>query len=354
MPTSSELRLPRPDDGHLHLRDGLLLRAVLPDTARVFGRAVVMPNLTPPVRTVADAAAYRARIRAALPAGAAFEPLLTLYLTADTAPDEIERAAREPWLCGVKLYPAGATTHSEAGVASLAAVLPVLEAMERCELPLLVHAESTDPGCDVFDREAVFLERELEPLLRRLPGLRVVVEHISTEEAAALVRESPPHVAASVTPQHLLLNRNALFAAEGGRAGLQPHHYCLPVLKHERHRRAVLDAATSGSPKFFLGTDSAPHPRRAKESDCGCAGIYSAATALELYAMAFDAVDQLDRLEGFAARHMADFYGLEAARGSVLLRREPGPVPPPVPVGDDEIVPLFHGRTLPWRRVASD
>lgn len=353
MGAMAELRLARPDDGHLHLRDGATLAAVLPHSARCFARAVVMPNLDPPVRSVAEAAAYRERILAARPAGSDFEPLLTLYLTPTTRPAEIQAAARLPWLCGVKLYPAGATTHSEAGVDSLERVRPVLEAMERCELPLLVHAESTDPACDIFEREAVFVERELAPLQERFPALRMVVEHISTAEAADFVRAAPAHVAASVTPQHLLLNRNALFGA-GSRAGLQPHHYCLPVLKHERHRRAVLAAATSGSPKFFLGTDSAPHPRRAKQSDCGCAGIYSAATALELYAMAFESVGRLDRLEAFASHHMADFYGLPRSRERVRLVREPTPVPPPVVVGDDAIVPLFDGQTLPWRLAGGD
>jgi len=339
------LTLTRPDDWHLHLRDGAVLRAVVGDSARRFARAGVMPNLVPPVTTVEAAAAYRERILAALPAGADFQPFMILYLTEQTAPEEIRRAARTPWILGVKLYPAGATTHSSAGVRDLARCAAVLETMAEVGLPLLVHGEVTDPAVDVFDREAVFIERVLAPWRERLPELKLVLEHVTTAHGVDFVRAHSRNTAATVTPQHLLMNRNALF-----QGGLRPHHYCLPVLKREEHRRAVLAAATSGDPRFFLGTDSAPHPRSAKESACGCAGIYSAHAALELYAEAFEAASALDKLEGFASRHGADFYGLPRNSGTVTLVKEPTPVPEAIPLGEGEtLIPLRAGGRTAWR-----
>jgi dihydroorotase len=340
------LTLTRPDDCHLHLRDGPALAVVLADSARRFARAVVMPNLRPPVTTVAAALAYGERIRAALPAGVDFTPLLTLYLTEATPAAEL-RAAKAAGLLGVKLYPAGATTHSDAGVRRLEAVYPLLETMQDIDLPLLVHGEVTDPKVDVFDREAVFVERHLAPVVARFPALRVVLEHVTTREGVEFVRAARPGVAASITPQHLSMNRGALF--EGG---LRPHHYCLPVLKREEHRAAVLAAAISGDPKFFLGTDSAPHPQTAKESACGCAGIYSAHGGIELYAEAFDAAGALDKLDAFASRHGADFYRLPRNRGTLTLRRAPTPVPDSLPFGDERLVPLRAGGQLAWQIVA--
>lgn len=343
-----ELTIPRPDDWHLHLRDGDAMRSVVGHTAAVFGRAIVMPNLRPPVETVAQAEAYRARILEALPAGASFEPLMTLYLTPRTSPEEIARAAQSPYVHAVKLYPAGATTNSDAGVADLRAIEPALEAMQTHDLPLLVHGESIDPEVDVFDREAVFIERELAPLVERFEGLRVVFEHITTAEAAHFVRDAPPRVAATLTPQHLLLDRNALF--EGG---VRPHRYCLPVLKRRRHRDALRGAVASGSPKFFLGTDSAPHERGAKQSACGCAGIFSAPIALSLYAEIFDSLGVLHRLEGFASRHGPAFYRLPVAERTVTLRREPWTVPTSYPFGDGEVVPMRADRSIAWRVVST-
>jgi dihydroorotase len=338
------LTLIRPDDWHLHLRDGEAMRAVLADSARRFARAIVMPNLQPPVTTAAAALAYRERIVSALPRGASFEPLMTLYLTEETAPEEIAAARASGAVYGVKYYPAGATTHSEAGVRELARCSRVLEAMERCGLPLLVHGEVTDPEVDVFDRERVFVERTLAPLVERFAGLKVVLEHVTTLEAVQFVREAPARVAATITAHHLLLNRGALF--EGG---LRPHHYCAPVLKREEHRRALVQAATSGSPKFFLGTDSAPHPRRAKEAECGCAGIYTAHAALELYAEAFAAAGALDRLEGFASRHGPAFYGLPVNEGTVTLVEEAWAVPTELPFGSERLVPFRAGGRVAWR-----
>ncbi|MDA8109609.1 MAG: dihydroorotase [Betaproteobacteria bacterium] len=338
------LTLIRPDDWHLHLRDGAALAAVLPDTARRFARAIVMPNLKPPVRTTADALAYRERILAALPAGAAFEPLMTLYLTDDTSDEEIARARLSGKVHGVKLYPAGATTHSEAGVTRISRCFHALEKMESVGLPLLVHGEATDPAIDVFDRERSFIETVLGPLVERFPGLKIVLEHITTREAVHYVEVTGPNIAATITAHHLLMNRNALF-----QGGLRPHHYCLPVLKREEHREALLEAATSGNPKFFLGTDSAPHGRRAKESDCGCAGIYTAHAALELYATAFEEAGALDKLEGFASVFGAQFYGLPPNRERVTLRREPWRIPERFAFGEDDLVPLRAGDTLPWR-----
>jgi dihydroorotase len=340
------LTLTRPDDCHLHLRDGPALAAVLADSARRFARAVVMPNLRPPLTTVAAALAYGERIRAALPTGVDFTPLLTLYLTEATPASEL-RAAKAAGLVGVKLYPAGATTHSDAGVRRIEAVYPLLETLQDIDLPLLVHGEVTDPKVDVFDREAVFVERHLAPLVARFPGLRVVLEHVTTREGVEFVRAARSGVAASITPQHLSMNRGALF--EGG---LRPHHYCLPVLKREEHRAAVLAAAISGDPKFFLGTDSAPHPQTAKESACGCAGIYSAHGGIELYAEAFDAAGALDKLDAFASRHGADFYRLPRNRGTLTLRRAPTPVPDSLPFGDERLVPLRAGGQLAWQIVA--
>ncbi|HSB48143.1 MAG TPA: dihydroorotase [Burkholderiales bacterium] len=336
----------RPDDWHLHLRDGAHLRAVLPDTARRFARAIVMPNLKPPVTTVKLALEYRGRILAALPAGARFEPLMTLYLTDATRAGEIAEARKSGIVHAVKYYPAGATTHSDAGVTDIAKCGAVLEAMEKAGLPLLVHGEVTDPAVDIFDRERVFIERVLAPLVARHAGLKVVLEHITTREAVEFVRAAPPRVAATLTAHHLLLSRNALFAG-----GARPHHFCLPVLKRESHRRALLECATSGDPRFFLGTDSAPHARHTKETDCGCAGIYTAHAGIELYAGAFAAAGALDRLEGFASRHGAQFYGLPLNQGTVTLAEEPWPVPADYPFGADRLVPLRAGGQVGWRLV---
>jgi dihydroorotase len=345
------LTLIRPDDWHLHLRDGTALRAVVAATARQFARAIVMPNLVPPVVTVAHAAAYRDRILAALretagdePACAGFEPLMTLYLTDRTPPDELRRARASGVVQAVKLYPAGATTHSDAGVTSIAAVRDALDAMQAVDLPLLIHGEVVDPAVDVFDREKVFIDTVLEPMRRDFPGLRVVFEHITTREAAQYVAQAPGRIAATVTPHHLLYERNALF-----KGGMRPHWYCLPVLKRESHRRALLAAATSGSPRFFLGTDSAPHARHLKENACGCAGCYTAPHALELYAAAFESVGALERLEGFASLHGPDFYGLPRNVDRITLRREGWTVPESLPFGDDTIVPLAGGERLAWR-----
>ncbi|HET8874737.1 MAG TPA: dihydroorotase [Casimicrobiaceae bacterium] len=341
------IRLRRPDDCHLHLRDGAALRAVLPATAQAFGRAIVMPNLTPPVTTTAAAGAYRERILAARPAGSVFEPLMTLYLTDGTSAQEIARARASGFVHAVKYYPAGATTNSRSGVTALANTYPALAAMEREGVVLAIHGEVTDPGVDVFDRERVFVERELSAIVRDFPGLRIVLEHATTSDAVAFVRAAPANVAATLTPQHLLYSRNALFAG-----GLRPHLYCLPVLKRETHRRALVAAATSGSPKFFLGTDSAPHAKAAKETACGCAGCYSAPVALALYAEAFEDAGALDRLEGFASLHGAAFYGLAPNADAITLVRETSRVPDTLPFGDDRIVPLGAGTDLRWRLLA--
>ena len=335
------LTLTRPDDWHLHLRDGAMLAAVLPDTARRFGRAIVMPNLKPPVRTVADANAYRERILAALPAGMAFEPLMTLYLTDNTDPAEIARAKASGGVQAVKYYPAGATTNSDSGVTDIRKVDAVLAAMQEAGLPLLLHGEVTDTEVDVFDREAVFIDRILAPLLQRLPRLKIVLEHITTRQAAEFVTAAPANVAATVTAHHLLYNRNAMF-----QGGIRPHYYCLPVLKRETHRAALIEAATGGNPKFFLGTDSAPHPKGAKECACGCAGIYTAHAALELYAEAFDGAGALDRLEAFASFHGPDFYGLPRNTETVTLVRETTPLAADHLAG---VVPLRAGENLAWR-----
>ena len=337
------ITLTRPDDWHLHVRDGNALHTVVPHTARQFGRAIIMPNLKPPVTTAAEAAHYRARIRAAVPEGVDFEPLMTLYLTDRLPPEEIERA-RASGVVACKLYPAGATTNSDAGVTDLRKIYRTLEAMQREGLLLLVHGEVTSPDIDLFDREAVFIERQLQPLRRDFPELRIVFEHITTREAAQYVAEAGPHTGATITAHHLLYNRNAIFLG-----GIRPHYYCLPVLKREEHRRALVAAATSGNPRFFLGTDSAPHPAHLKEHATGCAGCYTAHAALELYAEAFDAAGALDRLEGFASFHGADFYGLPRNRGTVTLRREAWTPPESYPFGDAELKPLRSGEALAWR-----
>ena len=340
------ITLRRPDDWHLHLRDGAALASVVADSARRFARAIVMPNLKPAVRTTAQALHYRERILGALPEGAEFQPLMTLYLTDDTSPEEISRARLSGHVFGVKLYPAGATTHSDEGVTRLSRCFHTLERMEELGLPLLVHGESTDPAIDVFDREQAFIEEVLGPTVERFPRLKVVLEHITTREAAQYVEVTGPNVAATITAHHLLLNRNALFLG-----GIRPHHYCLPVLKREIHREALVEAATSGNPKFFLGTDSAPHARGAKEAACGCAGIYTAHAAIELYATAFEEVGALDKLEGFASVFGARFYGLPLNHGSITLERSEWRVAERVAFGGEELVPLRAGETIPWKLV---
>ena len=342
-----ELTLARPDDWHLHVRDGAALASVIPHTATQFDRAIIMPNLSPPVTTTELALAYRDRILAAVPAGSGFTPLMTLYLTDATSPDEIARARQSGHVYAVKLYPAGATTHADAGVTDINKTHAVLEAMEAAGMPLLVHAETTDPEIDVFDLEAVFIERHLQPLMERFPGLKIVLEHVTTADGIEFVTGAPETVAATITAHHLLLNRNAMFAG-----GLRPHTYCLPVLKRERHREALINAATGGNRKFFLGTDSAPHSKAAKESACGCAGIYTAHAALELYAQVFEAAGALDRLEGFASRHGADFYRLPRNTGTITLRKTDWQVPENYPLGDSSLVPLFAGETLDWQIIA--
>jgi len=341
MPDS--IRIARPDDWHLHLRDGAALAAVLPHSARQFARAIVMPNLRPPIVRVEQALAYRRRILEALPAGASFEPLMTLYLTDGTPPEEMRRA-RAAGIPAIKLYPAGATTNSDAGVTDLGKVARVLEAAEREGVILLVHGEVTDPEVDVFDREAVFIERHLAGLRRSFPGMRIVLEHVTTKQGAEYVAEAGSHTAATLTAHHLLYNRNALFAG-----GMRPHWYCLPILKREEHRRALVAAATSGSGRFFLGTDSAPHAIALKEHATGCAGCYTALTALELYAEAFDAAGALDRLEAFASFNGPAFYGLPRNTGQVTLRRTAWSVPHAVPFGDAELKPLRGGELLAWK-----
>ena len=340
------LTIRRPDDWHVHLRDGEMLAAVAHHTARQFARAIVMPNLTPPITKVAAAEAYRERIMAALPEGSSFQPLMTCYLTDDADADEIARGHASGVFTACKLYPAHATTNSAHGVTDIRNITPALERMQAIGMPLLVHGEVTDPEVDIFDREAVFIERVLEPLIRNLPALRVVLEHITTAEAAAFVEVAGPNVAATVTPQHLLINRNALFAG-----GLRPHAYCLPVAKRERHRLAVRRAATSDSPKFFLGTDSAPHAIEKKEADCGCAGIFTAPFALESYATVFEEDGVLDRLEGFASEHGPRFYGLPLNEDRVTLVRERVEVPQHIHAGSTRLVPFHAGETLRWRFV---
>ena len=340
---SETLTITRPDDWHLHVRDGAALASVVPHTAAQFGRAIIMPNLRPPVTTTVQALSYKERIAQAVPAAMAFEPLMTLYLTDVTPPDEIARAA-EAGIVALKLYPAGATTNSDAGVTDIRKTYKTLEAMQRAGLKLLVHGEVTDPDIDLFDREAVFIDRVMAPLRKDFPELKVVFEHITTKEAAQYVADADAHTAATITAHHLLYNRNAIFLG-----GIRPHYYCLPVLKREVHRQALVQAATSGSPKFFLGTDSAPHPAHLKEHPCGCAGCYTALTALELYAEAFEAAGALDKLEGFASFFGADFYGLPRNSGRVTLRKETWTIPDEVAFGEAVVKPLRGGEVLKWR-----
>ena len=341
----SSLTLTRPDDWHLHLRDGDALRTVVPHTAAQFARAIVMPNLKPPVTTAAMAMAYAQRIRAAVPEGMAFEPLMTLYLTDNLPADEIARA-KDAGVVAAKLYPAGATTNSDAGVTDIRKTYKTLEAMQRAGMLLLVHGEVTSPDIDLFDREAVFIEQQLQPLRRDFPELKIVMEHITTKEAAQYVSEADRFLGATLTAHHLLYNRNAIFTG-----GIRPHYYCLPVLKRETHRLALVAAAISGSPKFFLGTDSAPHPAHLKEHATGCAGCYTAHAALEMYAEAFDAAGALDKLEGFASFFGADFYGLPRNTGTVTLQRQSWTPPESFAFGEAELKPLRSGEALPWRLV---
>ncbi|HZZ94761.1 MAG TPA: dihydroorotase [Usitatibacter sp.] len=341
------LSIARPDDWHCHLRDGAAMASVAGATARQFARAIVMPNLKPPVVNVEQARAYRERIGAALPAGSGFTPLMTLYLTEATRPGEIALGKSSGVVTAVKYYPAGATTNSAAGVSDIRRCDAVLAAMQEAGMPLLVHGEVTDPEVDVFDREAVFLERTMAPLVQRFPGLRFVLEHVTTREGVEFVERAPANVAATITAHHLLLNRNAIFSG-----GLRPHHYCLPVIKREEHRQALVRAATSGNPKFFLGTDTAPHPRDAKERDCGSAGIYTAHAAIELYAEAFETVGALDRLEAFASHFGADFYGLPRNTQRVTLERAEWRVPAEYPFGDAALVPMRANGFVRWRLAA--
>ncbi|MFM8467747.1 MAG: dihydroorotase [Oxalobacteraceae bacterium] len=343
---TSKITLTRPDDWHLHLRDGAVLRDVLPHTARQFARAIVMPNLKPPVTTTALAHAYRERIQHALPSDSQFEPLMTLYLTDNTSAEEIGRAVESGIVHGVKLYPAGATTHSDAGVTDLGRCMTALEQMQALGLPLLIHGEVTDSDIDLFDREAVFIERVLIPLRRQLPALKIVFEHITTKEAVQYVEEADGPTGATITAHHLLYNRNAIF-----KGGVRPHYYCLPVLKRETHRQALIAAATSGNPKFFLGTDSAPHAKGLKEHACGCAGCYTALHAMELYAQAFEQADALDQLEAFASFHGPDFYGLPRNKDRVTLERVTWQVPQELPLAGATVVPLDAGQSLHWKFV---
>ena len=342
------LTLTRPDDWHLHLRDGAALAAVLPDTARRFGRAIVMPNLKPPARTVAEAAAYRDQILAALPVGMRFEPLMTLYLTDNTTAEEIALAQASGFVKAVKYYPAGATTNSDSGVSAVEKAYPAIAAMEQYGVPLLVHGEVTDPEVDVFDREAVFIDNVLLPLLVRFPKLKLVLEHTTTQQGVDFVRAAGANVAATLTAHHLLYNRNALF-----KGGIRPHYYCLPILKREQHRLALVEAATSGDPKFFLGTDSAPHAQSAKECGCGCAGIYTAHAAIELYAEVFEAAGALDKLEGFASHHGPAFYGLPRNADTITLAREPWQAPTELDYGAGKLIPLRAGEIVNWKIVES-
>ena len=341
-----QITLTRPDDWHLHLRDDAAMTSVLAHSARRFSRAIVMPNLKPPVTTTDMAAAYRARILSALPIGMSFEPLMTLYMTDQLSGDEVRQAKASGFVKGVKLYPAGATTNSDAGVTDIRKCYPVLEVMQRERFPLLIHAEVTDPEVDIFDRERVFIDRHLAPLSQEFPDLPMVFEHVTTRDAVEFVKQSGGRMAATITVQHLMFNRNAMLAG-----GIRPHFYCLPILKRERHQEALIEAATSGDPRFFLGTDSAPHPQHAKECACGCAGCYTADAAIELYAEVFESAGALDRLEGFASFFGADFYGLPRNSESITLRKAPWTVPDSYPFGDQRVVPLAAGRQLQWQLV---
>ncbi len=344
--SANTLTITRPDDWHLHLRDGSVLADVLPHTAAQFARAIVMPNLKPPVTTTAMASAYRDRILAALPDGMTFEPLMVLYLTDNTQPDEIRKAVESGFVHGVKLYPAGATTNSDAGVTDLQRCMPALEMMQKLGLPLLLHGEVTDAEIDVFDREAVFIDRILQPLRKQLPQLKIVFEHITTQEAAHYVRDAEGPIAATITAHHLLYNRNAIF-----KGGVRPHYYCLPILKREKHRHALMQAASSGNPRFFLGTDSAPHAKGLKEHACGCAGCYTALHAMELYAQAFEEAGALDKLEAFASFYGADFYGLPHNKDHITLQKQNWIVPEELVMQSATIVPLDAGTTLAWKMV---
>ena len=340
----SRVTITRPDDWHLHLRDGDHMRAVLPDVARRFARAIVMPNLKSPITTTKRALDYRELILAALPENSRFEPLMTLYLTDDTPPEEIARAKLSGRIHGVKLYPAGATTHSDAGVTRLSRCFHTLEKMQELGIPLLIHGEVTAPEIDIFDREKAFLEMTLGPLVERFPDLKVVIEHITTRDAVQYVEVTGPNIGATITAHHLLMNRNALFLG-----GIRPHNYCLPVLKREEHREALVEAAISGNPKFFLGTDSAPHAKHTKEAACGCAGLYTAHAAIELYASAFEEAHALDKLEGFASFHGADFYGLPRNKDRITLVRKEWRVPDSYKFGEHEVVPMRAGESLAWQ-----
>jgi dihydroorotase len=341
---SLTLSLTRPDDWHVHLRDGIALQHTVPATARYFGRAIVMPNLVPPAVTTAQALAYRERILSARPVGSRFEPLMVLYLTDRTSPDEIVTAKRSGLVHAVKLYPAGATTNSDSGVTSMERVQAVLEKMAEVGLPLLIHGEVTHADIDIFDREKAFLDQVLAPLVQRLPTLKIVLEHITTADAADFVRSAPATVGATITAHHLLFNRNHMLAG-----GIRPHYYCLPILKRQTHQQALVDAAISGSPKFFLGTDSAPHAQGAKEAACGCAGSYTAHAALELYAEAFEAVGALDKLEAFASFHGPDFYGLPRNSDHITLVKQAWPVPANYAFGEQVVVPIHAGGSMAWQ-----
>lgn len=341
------LTITRPDDWHLHLRAGAALKDTVRDAARHFARAIVMPNLKPPIVTTEQAAAYRTAILEARPRESTWQPLMTLYLTKATSPGEIDSATSSGFIHGVKYYPAGATTHSEAGVTDIDSVSAVLERMEKNGLPLLIHGEVTDPEVDIFDREAVFIDRVLAPLMQRFSELKIVLEHITTSEAVQFVGEADSRLAATITPQHLLFNRNQLLSG-----GIRPHYYCLPVLKRDSHQKALINAATSGSPKYFLGTDSAPHGRHDKETACGCAGCYSHHAAIELYSEVFETAGALDKLEAFASFYGADFYGLPRNSDTVTLRKSPWQLPESCSLGDEELIPMHAGETLQWQVVS--
>jgi len=338
------ISLTKPDDWHLHVRDGAAMASVIPHTASQFGRAIIMPNLKSPITTVDMALAYRGQILAALPADTDFQPLMTLYLTDNTSAEEIHKAAACEHIYAVKLYPSGATTNADSGVTDIRKTHPALKAMQETGLLLLIHGEVTDPAIDVFDREKVFIHDQLLPLLSVFPKLKIVLEHITTRDAVDFILNAPANVGATITAHHLLMNRNAMFVG-----GMHPHHYCLPILKREAHREALIFAATSGNPKFFLGTDSAPHPQGAKESACGCAGMYTAHAAIELYAEAFAAADSLDKLEGFASFHGPDFYGLPRNTDSITLQQQKWTVPDHYPLGEVRVIPLRAGEAINWK-----
>ena len=346
--TMNKLTLIQPDDWHLHVRNGVILKTVIPHTANQFARAIIMPNLNPPVLTVDQALAYRDEILQALPADSNFNPLMTLYLTSDLTQDEVKKAAKSEFIHAVKLYPAGATTNSDSGVSDLKGIYPILETMQQVDLPLLIHGEVTNPDCDIFDREQVFVDSSLTDIVKNFPDLRVVVEHVTTKEAVDFVLSASNKVAATITPQHLMFNRNAILAG-----GIRPHHYCLPIIKREKHRQALLAAATSGNPKFFLGTDSAPHLTGAKESSCGCAGCYSAYGAIELYADVFEQAGALDKLEGFASLFGPDFYQLPRNTQTISLEKQVWTVPASYPVGDATITPLKANEVINWKLLDS-